>query len=62
MTLSPNQLANPQQFFTVAPNQAPAFTQSASPMVEQPNGKIKKCFMMKKQQVKTFLIKSYIGM
>ena len=62
MILSPNQLANPQQFFTVAPNQSPAFTQSASPMVEQPNGKIKKCFMIKKQQVKTFLIKSYIGM
>ena len=49
MILSPNQLANPQQFFTVAPNQAPAFTQSASPMVEQPNGKIKKCFIMKEQ-------------
>ena len=47
MILSPNQLANSQQFFTVAPNQAPAFTQSASPMVEQPNGKIKKCFIMK---------------
>ena len=47
--LSPNQLANPQQFFTVAPNQAPAFTQSASPMVEQPNSKIKKCFIMKEQ-------------
>ena len=49
MILSPNQLANPQQFFTVAPNQAPAFSQSASPMVEQPNGKIKKCFIMKEQ-------------
>ena len=45
MILSPNQLANPQQFFIVAPNQAPDFTQSASPVVEQSDGKIKKCFI-----------------
>ena len=49
MTLSPNQLTTPQQFFTVDPNHAPAFTQSASPVVEQPNGKVKKCFIMKTQ-------------
>ena len=49
MILSPNQLANSQQCFTVNPNQAPAFTQSASPMVEQPNGKFRKCFIIKAQ-------------
>ena len=40
MMVAPNQFSNPQQFVTVPSNQTNPFTQVASPMAMQQNGKV----------------------